>query len=388
MVIDKLELLFQFTGIPMQLYDSETLKLDLARVKFSYAPLSLFASQLNRQPAAIGYTVTKEQLFIGYANISNSSEKILIGPTSSFKPSQQLAETFAKSNGVPIHYIPRLLNYLQSIPACSIERSIALLRTLNLIFNGEDKIAPASFSLELNSEYVNHQRALEEAVIFPIDHKDDFLERELLSFVEFGQTGQLRIALDELGKQIGTVPAISDDADRAFKNIVIFATGVVSRTALKAGLDYDTIDEICTYYLNKVEFLHGYTAVFDLFCNMFMNFANQINMLNNNSCSPLVMKIKRVISGSLHEKVTPTLIAKDINMNISYLCRAFKKETGKTISTYINEQKVRECMRLLTATELSISEISVQLEFSSCAHMITLFKRITDKTPNEYRNQR
>jgi AraC-like DNA-binding protein len=72
-------------------------------------------------------------------------------------------------------------------------------------------------------------------------------------------------------------------------------------------------------------------------------------------------------------------------MNCSYLCNHFKKETGKTITEYINELKVRESKRLLKNSKLSLIEISTRLGFSSQSYFHIVFKKHTGITPQEFR---
>ena len=71
-------------------------------------------------------------------------------------------------------------------------------------------------------------------------------------------------------------------------------------------------------------------------------------------------------------------------MDLSYLGREFKKSTGKTITLYIQEQKIAEARRQLETTNLPLSQIAMQLNFSSQNYFHHVFKKITGVTPNQY----
>jgi AraC-like DNA-binding protein len=51
----------------------------------------------------------------------------------------------------------------------------------------------------------------------------------------------------------------------------------------------------------------------------------------------------------------------------------------------VNEVKVDEAKRLLESTELSITDISERLDYSSQNYFQTIFKDITGMTPRTYR---
>jgi len=75
-------------------------------------------------------------------------------------------------------------------------------------------------------------------------------------------------------------------------------------------------------------------------------------------------------------------------MSVPYICRHFKDQTGKTISTYIQEVKVEESKRLLLHSNKSIFDISTQLAFSSPKYFSMIFKKIVGLTPDEFRKNK
>ena len=74
-------------------------------------------------------------------------------------------------------------------------------------------------------------------------------------------------------------------------------------------------------------------------------------------------------------------------MSRRYLSTKFKKETGMTLSQYIQEQKIGKAKSLLKSTDRSILEIATYLGFSSQGYFQNVFKKLTGMTPKDYRNQ-
>ncbi|MEB8823047.1 helix-turn-helix transcriptional regulator [Bacillus cereus] len=75
------------------------------------------------------------------------------------------------------------------------------------------------------------------------------------------------------------------------------------------------------------------------------------------------------------------------NKNPMYLSTLFKKEVGMTLSEYIQREKVEEAKKLLTLTNYSLLEVSTFLNFNNQSYFTKIFKKYTEFTPKQYRNQ-
>lgn len=89
----------------------------------------------------------------------------------------------------------------------------------------------------------------------------------------------------------------------------------------------------------------------------------------------------------LSEDLNVEQMAKDLYVSRSYLSTKFKKETGMTLTVYIQEQKIKKAMEYLKNTDKSVLEISTFLGFSSQGYFQNVFKKCTGMTPKEFRGQ-
>lgn len=100
-------------------------------------------------------------------------------------------------------------------------------------------------------------------------------------------------------------------------------------------------------------------------------------------------RIKKVISYiNLHseENINIPALAKLCSMSVSYFHACFKTQTGMTPIEYKNLICTNRAMQLLISeSDKSIEEISDTLGFYSSTYFRRVFKRITGKTPTEYR---
>jgi len=78
-------------------------------------------------------------------------------------------------------------------------------------------------------------------------------------------------------------------------------------------------------------------------------------------------------------------ISKIALMTVPAFCRYFKKHTQKTFTQFVNEFRVRQAIRLITVGNKSISEISLEVGFNNFSHFSKQFKRVTGKSPSQYK---
>lgn len=98
-------------------------------------------------------------------------------------------------------------------------------------------------------------------------------------------------------------------------------------------------------------------------------------------------RIKMVIDELLHSDEfrnynTSDYIADKLNYSYSYLSSIFSEATFTSIESYIILKKVDKVKDLLVNTDLSLTEIAYQLDYSSVAHLSRQFKKTTGLTPS------
>jgi AraC-like DNA-binding protein len=104
----------------------------------------------------------------------------------------------------------------------------------------------------------------------------------------------------------------------------------------------------------------------------------------------LVQKIKDTIVEmvNLDETQTPLrasdYLSEKLQYSYGYLSNLFSEVTFTSIENFIILQKIERAKQLITTTELSVSEIAWELNYSSVAHFCTQFKGVTGLTPTVF----
>jgi AraC-like DNA-binding protein len=107
--------------------------------------------------------------------------------------------------------------------------------------------------------------------------------------------------------------------------------------------------------------------------------------------SILVERIKNVITELIHySRELPSqnysdYISKKLQYDYTYLSNVFSSVKGMTIQQFIIINKVERVKELLLYNELSLTEISYNLHYSSVAHLSSQFKKITGITPSYFK---
>jgi len=107
--------------------------------------------------------------------------------------------------------------------------------------------------------------------------------------------------------------------------------------------------------------------------------------------SVLIEKIKNVIVEMVHyadelPKINYSdYISEKLHYDYTYLSNLFSEVKGVTIQQFIILHKIERVKELLLYEELTLTEISYQMQYSSLAHLSNQFKKITGMTPSQFK---
>jgi AraC-like DNA-binding protein len=96
-------------------------------------------------------------------------------------------------------------------------------------------------------------------------------------------------------------------------------------------------------------------------------------------------KIFTYVRQEFQNEITLDEVSEMSNMTVPSFCRFFKSNTGKTFVEFVNEYRITHACKLLSDTELSVTEICYECGFNNFSHFTKFFKRVTSMSPTEYR---
>lgn len=113
-------------------------------------------------------------------------------------------------------------------------------------------------------------------------------------------------------------------------------------------------------------------------------------LIDDNS-SRIIEKIKNLIINLVHyseEEIKLNLseyLESHIHKDYTYLSNLFSLTQGLTIEKFYIKQKIERVKELLVYDELTLSEISYRMGYSSVSYLSNQFKKVTGLTPGHFK---
>lgn len=113
---------------------------------------------------------------------------------------------------------------------------------------------------------------------------------------------------------------------------------------------------------------------------------HKLDFRHTSSDEALARRFNMLLSVNAAEHRDVVWYAKELNYNPKRLAEKIKKMTGYTPTDLIAAAVIQRAKRLLSATNLSTSEIAEELNFANSSYFCRYFRRYAGQTPTEWRN--
>ena len=105
------------------------------------------------------------------------------------------------------------------------------------------------------------------------------------------------------------------------------------------------------------------------------------------ACSPPIRKALAYLRDHYESVRGLSEVAQAVYLNPEYFSRLFKEEVGQGFTSYLNELRLSEAVRLMQETDLKIFEIAERVGFSNLSYFSRRFKMRYGFNPQSYRRQ-
>lgn len=101
-----------------------------------------------------------------------------------------------------------------------------------------------------------------------------------------------------------------------------------------------------------------------------------------------IWPIIHYIHQNYHEDITLADLASHFNMSVSRISEVIKETTGQNFLHFLNDLRIRHACSLLASTEMSVSEIALEVGYNSYNTFSRVFRESKGVVPTDYRKMR
>ena len=373
--------LSSLAGLPVRLYRDGIFCGLFHHTKFK--PDLAFLEEMNifRNTKSVSYYMDENFLYYCLFRVKKDSIALLIGPVTQMPVTTSVAAKILRSMGEPPSRSKELTDYFSAMPAYPLRTFLQILCTVNYFINGEKTDVG---ELLLNEELPPLNPSAPPDPSEGTLHNTMELEEMMLSCVEHGRTDDILSMFR--APTSGRAGAMAADALRQQKNLLICTATLVTRAAIRGGMNHEHAFALSDLYIQKAELMSDLLSLTRLNAQMVLDFTKRVEAekagIHN---SNLVRRARDYILSHISESITTDALSKELGINRTYLCKLFTEETGRTINQYVTQVKMEEAMRLMDITQKRLADIAEYLGYSSQSHFQRVFKKYTGITPGEYR---
>ncbi len=323
----------------------------------------------------------------------NSPSYLLIGPYTNHYITKSILLNIAERHALSPQQYNQLNKYYSNLPVIPEEDSLRILfstlgETLwdsmeNFSIEYMDNLMPEN--IEPLASRPDFREPEEAFLTMQVLEKRYASENLLIHAVSQGLTHKAEAAIARNSFRL--MEQRLADPVRDIKNYCI-----ILNTILRKGAEYGDvhplhIDSLSSRFARKIEQIVSPESGLTLQKEMVHKYCLLVKNHSTKGYSLPIQKVLARIDSDLTADLSLKTQAQLLNVNASYLSTLFKKETGVTLTDYVNKKRVENAVFLLNSTNMQIQGIAQFCGIQDVNYFTKIFKKYIGKTPKEYRGE-
>lgn len=314
----------------------------------------------------------------------------IIGPFTYIHINQKNYLTLLDALNIPANLLPILENYYYNIAFVNSETQFKnLISTLcDIIWENSHYSVSAVYGNLWNMPYAREfvSDLEEESYLLPtniniVEARYTF-ENQLMQAVAQGNLA----LIDQLFSKENSIRYIPrmENTLRDYKNYMIVFNTILRKAAEQGAVHPVYLDQLSSKFARKIEALTS-DADHSLEREMLHKYCLLVRNYSVKGYSPIIQKVINQIDLNLTSDLGLKALSEMFNISAGYLSTLFKKETGLTLTDYVNKKRVEYAILLLNTTQLQIQTIASYCGVLDINYFTRIFKKFTEVTPKKYR---
>lgn len=344
------------------------------------------------EPATIYYMTTPITCSYLYLRLPVTAKNavLLIGPYLLRAPDSKQIMEWCENNGVSPRRQKELERYLSHVPVLSEGNHLfAMVDALadHLWGSGGFRVETVQHTLTQDTAHFWTQkpRGKDEDSTLQMQLLESryAFENKLMDAVSVGQFQKAELLLTNFSSTALTQRLA--DPIRNIKNYCIILNTLLRKAAERGGVHPFYLDSVSTAYALDIEAISNVESSRVLLPEMLRTYCRLVRKHSMKGYTAPVQRAITIIDADLSANLTLQVLAGRLNVSSSYLSALFRKETGQTLTDFINQRRIQHAMYLLETTHLQVQTIAQHCGFLDVHYFTKVFKRIAGHTPRQHR---
>ena len=211
-------------------------------------------------------------------------------------------------------------------------------------------------------------------------------ENELIDAVSKGLSHKAEMIFTNIKPENALEHRLTDSL-RNTKNFLIILNTLLRKGAEQGKVHPYHIDVVSSDFALKIEATQNVEDCGELLKYMVKKYCRLVNKHSQKNYSLLIQKVITQIESDIASDLSLNNLSNIFEVNPSYLSTLFKKETGSTLTDFVNKQRIERAKELLISTNIQIQNIAQRCGMLDVNYFTKTFKKYTDLTPKKYREK-
>lgn len=343
-------------------------------------------------------TVVSDMFMCNYIFIpllgSKPSSILVLGPYTKELITKNTINKKTVESSLPAYINIQLEKFYSAIPYYPNDDSIIALVNCfgELIYNSLENFSVSNINWQRDTDVTFTPKATQQAKEVEPWLAVQFLERryaienELIEAVSKGLTHKAEMFFSNIKPETVLESRLTDSLRNA-KNYMIILNTLLRKAAEQGKVHPYHIDVVSSDFALRIEAMQNVSECEELLKYMVKKYCRLVNKHSQRNYSLLIQKVITQIETDISSDLSLNNLSKIFDVNSSYLSTLFKKETGSTLTEYVNKMRIERAKELLVSTNVQIQNIAQRCGMLDVNYFTKTFKKYTDLTPKKYREK-
>lgn len=306
-----------------------------------------------------------------------------VGPFRDREMSEIDLSKIMQTHRLPADSLPIIRDFYYNLPIIDIPNLTKMLQHLLIAFLPEES--------EISPQYINyseHQRSFTPSDADVKDFSYEFAEET---------ASRINLFLETMlsGNNMRTMAALSSLLDhRGFnqsmplhqiKQTLFSLNDFCCCRLLTTQIHPGFIMERHSSYKAQIKNIKNQKKLLQLPFEIARKYCLLIRNYSFSEYSFLIRNVMNYITLHLSDSLSLSVIADFFQKNPSYLSGQFRKETGESLTDYIQKERMQTAIRYFNTTNMSVAEVAGCVGIHDFSYFSRIFKKYIGQSPSQYR---